>query len=449
MSAIISTNFRLENAANFKAAVASNSVYVFIGKSDKWATTLGGTADSPAGPVDDLVDMNDAWRNMIAMKRATASNVNNVVPRIDWTTGTTYAAWDDALYNIYGLPFYVLTDENKVYKCINSPGTGSTIKPAQTNINPTAEGDGYTWKYMYSIDITYSGFLTTNYMPVKTVLSDPGASQPDTKQWAIQTGSLANKGKIYRVVVTSGGAGYSAGSPPAVTIYGDGTAATAVAVVNGSGVVTAINITASGSNYNNAYVTIAAPIGSGGGQAAARAVLSPKNGHGTDPLSELGGFYTSVAVSLRYSEPSGDFIIDNSFRQIGIIQNPYEYGNTTVATESTRNALNQLSIGASVTGLTPGDYIVGGSSGAIAWIDSYDSASGLLKYHQNDKTGYTAFQEGEVINGHTGGTATIETGGLLNPDVSRFTGTILFLENRLAINRSASQIEDVKIIIEF
>jgi hypothetical protein len=37
----------------------------------------------------------------------------------------------------------------------------------------------------------------------------------------------------------------------------------------------------------------------------------------------------------------------------------------------------------------------------------------------------------------------------LDPEVQPFTGEVLFLENRAPINRSASQIEDIKVIIEF
>ena len=40
-------------------------------------------------------------------------------------------------------------------------------------------------------------------------------------------------------------------------------------------------------------------------------------------------------VRLTYAEGSGDFPVDNDFRRIGIIQDPYNYGTTTVATATT------------------------------------------------------------------------------------------------------------------
>jgi len=127
----------------------------------------------------------------------------------------------------------------------------------------------------------------------------------------------------------------------------------------------------------------------------------------------------------------------------------YSYGTSTIATDTTLSSLKGLQFSAH-TGLFVGDYITGGTSGAVAFIDSYDADTGIVRYHQNDKTGYNTFQLSEAIVGHTGGTATVAaSAGLLHAEVQPFTGEVLFLENRAPINRSASQIEDIKVIIEF
>jgi hypothetical protein len=238
-----------------------------------------------------------------------------------------------------------------------------------------------------------------------------------------------------------------------VNVFGDGSGAVATAIISG-GVVTEVKVTGTGgtfqtnagSGYNVAYVTL---TGGNGNGATARAVLSPKNGHGTDPVSELGAYYIGLRVRLNGTEGGTDFIVNNSFHQIGIVKNPYSYGTSTVATATTLSSLKGLQFSAH-TGLNIGDYITGGTSGAVAFIDAYNADTGIVRYHQNDKTGYGTFQLSEVITGHTGGTATVAaSGGLLNKEVKPFTGDILFLENRAPINRSASQIEDIKVIIEF
>jgi hypothetical protein len=464
MAAIITSNFRTENANNFRDAIVNtdNSVYLFVGKSDAWSDVITDNTDTEAPtPVDVVVDVNDSWQNAIAMKRASASDVINVIPRHDWVSGEVYAAWDDADENVFSTDFYVITDEFKVYKCIKAPvaGTGSSVKPTQTNVNPTAEADGYIWKYMFTVFTTEATkFLTNFYIPVKTVKLPLSGNVNDLSadeqvKYAYQNDSADQLGgKIYRYVVTNGGTGYTT-TPPTVNIVGDGSGAVATAVISG-GVVTEVKVTGTGatfqtnagSGYNVAYVTLTGGNGTG---AKARAVLSPINGHGTDPVSELGGYYIGLRIRLNGTEGGTDFIVNNSFRQIGIVKNPYSYGTTDIATDTTLSSLKGLQF-SSHTGLNVGDYITGGTSGAVAFIDSYDAAEGIVRYHQNDKTGYESFELSEGITGHTGGTATVaSSAGLLSQEVQPFTGNILFLENRAPINRSASQIEDIKVIIEF
>jgi hypothetical protein len=455
MPAIITSRFRIENANNFKEVVAdsNNSVYLGIGKSDPWSSSLAVTTDGAAPtPVDTLVEKNDFWQNLNAMKRISTSDVINLCPRHNWAAGESYVAWDDADDLIHTQPYYIITDEFKVYKCIRAGSGPSTEKPTQTTYLPSAEGDGYVWKYMYLLQAVYQKFLTNNYMPVKTVGSNPGSGSVDEGQWNVQQN--AAPGKIYRYVVTNGGSGYNPASPPAVTVVGDGTGAVATATVSVGGVVTGITVSTAGSGfevnagtgYSVAYVTIAAPVS--GTQAVARAVLSPQGGHGSDATSELGGFFVGIGVSLAGTEGGTDFIVNNSFRQLGIVKNPYDFNTTDVATATTLSSLRTLTL-STHTGFAIGDYITGGTSQAKAFVDSYDAATGIIQYHQNDKTGYAAFQALENVTGNTGGSGQIATSGLGDPEVERFTGEVVFVENRSPINRSASQIEDVKIIIEF
>lgn len=457
MPAIITSSFRVENATNFKDVISdtSNSVYLGIGKSDAWSSSISVTVDSEAPtPADTLVEKNDFWQNLIALKRVSASEVTNLCPRYNWTSGSSYVAWDDADADIHTKSYYVITDAFNVYKCLRAGSGAVSDKPILTTYTPFQTGDGYLWKYMYTVQAVYQKFLTNNYMPVKFVEADPGALTPDEGQWNVQQN--ASPGKIYRYVVTNGGSGYNPASPPAVTVFGNGTGALATATVSAGGVVTDITVSTSGSGfeanagsgYSVAYVTIAAPVS--GTQATARAILSPKGGHGADARSELGGFFTGLAVSLSGTEGGTDFIVNNSFRQLGLVKNPYDYGTTDVATATTLSSLKVMTLSSGIgSGFNIGDYMTGTTSTAIAYIDAIDQATGKIWYHQNDKTGYKAFQALETVTGHTAGSGQIATAGLGNPEVERFSGEVLFVENRAPINRSASQIEDVKLIIEF
>ena len=452
MPAIITSRFRLENASNFKEAIASDSVYLSIGKSDNWNSALGGAETTAPTPVDTLVERNDFWQNAIALKKIDSSLVTHIIPRYNWTLGQTYVPWDDASDSIFTQTFYVITSEFKVYKLINKLHTATTvqIEPTHTAQAPTNAGDGYIWKYMYTVTAAEAtAFMTNLYMPVKTAVIPTGGvignlSPEDQTRYNYQTNSASDVGKIYRIQVTAGGTGYT--SVPTVVINGNGSGATATAVVSG-GVVTRIDVDTNGANYSVVSVSF---TGGGGSGAVARAILSPKGGHGTDPVSELGGFYIGMRVVLNGPEGSGDFIVNGAtFRQIGVIKNPYNHGTTTIATGTTLSALKSLTLaGGSAGGFQVGDYITdSGGSGARAYVDAFDSTAGVIKYHQNDKTGYVPFAATMTITGASAGSGSI--GSLGNPEADRFSGDVMFIENRAAIIRSASQLEDIKMILEF
>ena len=560
MAAIVSNNFRVVNASNFKEDVANSAVYVGIGKGDVWSNSTSDTTDLATAPTpgDHLDEFGIARSNLQGVKKVSSANLSHVTNRHTWDGSTSYVAWDSKDSNIFDKKFYVVTNEFKVYKCIVAGSGASTQQPTQTLTQPQAESDGYTWKFMYTISVTDAEkFLTNAYMPVKyipmggegqvAVASASGAStiilkeisddigvgmsvtgtniggQSGTKAKVsaingsqitvdvVNTGTVAANSiltfayaadadaeanlseadysqylnqkasrddslaaGIERMVLESvdssgnrtdaatSGSGYT--SPPTVTITGDGTGATATATVAG-GAVTGITITNKGTNYTKAHVSFS---GGGGSGAAARAIIAPnyrgagKSGHGTDPRAELGGFFMGLNVKLDGADGSGDLGVGNDFRQIMLLKNPLN-GNTAsgsgqIASADTLKALDKLDFSSSFSsGTGVGDFVVdevitGNSTPTPkAIITEIDASNGFVFFHQNQKTGFEPFQNGEVITGGTSGTiGTLESSNaVIASELDRESGEILFLENRLPINRTASQIEDIKIILEF
>ena len=463
MTAIVTSDFRVINVENFKDDVTNHSMYIAIGKSDVWSGSISDTTDSTSigtefPPNDHLDDIGEARANFMAMQRVNAADVSHVVPRYQWTSGRSYVAWDSNDGSIFDKEFYIITSEFKTYKCIKAGASGSTVQPTQTLTVPTAESDGYTWKYMYTVQVADSEkFLTSSYMPVKTVslnfnndaAAQAALSEGDYAQYLNQKASRdhANAGGIERAEVSAAGSGYT--SAPTVTITGDGTGATATATVSGNAV-TAINITAKGSGYTFANIAI---TGGGGSSAAANATIAPGKGHGVDPVSELGAFFISINTQLTGAGGSGsDLTVGNDFRQISLIKDPTNFGTTTTATAATLKAMKYLDFasGANLSAFVVDDVITGGTSGAKAFVVDIDTSNGYIYYAQNSKTGYTAFSNGETVTGAGGGSAALESSSAVgNPEVDRDSGKMLFLENRTPINRTATQIEDIKLIIEF
>jgi len=434
MVAIISKQIRVNNAENFRSDIGTNSTYLYIGRSHPWPnsdTTI-------ATPVDTVADKNNVHQNMIALKKIAQSDVTHAITRYNWLSGTTYTAYDDQLASMGTAQYYVITDELNVYKCLQAGSGASVVKPTGqlTTAANSVESDGYVWKFMYALSGTQATkFLTNSFIPVNVLTSDDGSLQ-----WQVQTN--AQNGSIHRVVVTAGGSGYT--SNPTVTITGNGASATAAATVVG-GAVTSISMSNIGSGYNEAIVTI---TGGGGTGATARAIISPPGGHGSNAADELQGFFIMANVNLDSDEGSGDFPIDNDYRQLGLIRNPYDYGTTNVATASTLQATRSVTTAAPTGGaFSVDETITGSTSGAQAYITSIDAVNNVIRYHQDEATGYGTFQNAENISNGSGVSATIS--GLGNPEMEKFSGEVLYIENRSAVARANSQIEDIKLVLEF
>lgn len=99
------------------------------------------------------------------------------------------------------------------------------------------------------------------------------------------------------------------------------------------------------------------------------------------------------------------------------------------------------------SGLVVDELITGGTSGTTAYVTELDSSSGNIVYfHQNLNNVAGKFTDGESITGNGVGSATIDSGDKYNA-VDQFSGDVLYIENRASVVRSASQTEDIKVII--
>jgi len=110
-------------------------------------------------------------------------------------------------------PFYVVSDDFRVYKCLdngaspaNVNGVASTDEPTTVAITGSAthspSSDGYIWKYMFTLrPIDASEFLTTDWFPIRTLTEDDG-----TDNWDIITNAV--NGGVYNIKVTNAGSSY-------------------------------------------------------------------------------------------------------------------------------------------------------------------------------------------------------------------------------------------------
>jgi len=194
--ALLTINHYINQVNNFINNVRDtrHSYYVFAGRSYPWPS------DSSPPPANNSVAQfqQTVYDDLLFGKLVKSTDVINMVPRYNWTSGTVYNQYDQNDPNLYSEQFFVVTDQFVVYKCIfNNYGAPSTVKPTLTSpAGSFKTADGYIWKYMYTIDSTSNTkFTTSSYIPAIQDVNVQSNAVPGTIE-AIQ---ITNGGSNYQV----------------------------------------------------------------------------------------------------------------------------------------------------------------------------------------------------------------------------------------------------------
>lgn len=431
-----------EQAFNLAAALGANASvvgYITIGRHLPWANDA-----APPTPSDTDATVAEAYSYMLGGKIITGADVFLVMPRVTWTSGVVYTPYDDQSVTLFNSTntMYVMTATSEVYKCIdNANNTPSTVQPSTAyvvnNGFSSPLGDGYVWKYLYKVPIN-SKFLTTEWMPVP---SDQNASYTGTANNAVD-------GAISRVVLVSGGTGYVQNTTN-VIVFGEGSSGNVTAVVSG-GSVTSVSLVNRGSGYHSLLnVSI---FGAGTG-ANVRVIGSPYRGHAFNPARELGANACMISVQIGATGDAtegGKITSNNEFRQIGLVLRPHKYAVNTAVVSANANLafsfLTQIVVTSGAGYLTDELVYQGTDSGANATFTGY--VTDLFSNAINVSAIRGTAKIGSPIIGGTSGTSRILVSSA-PPDIDQGSGSLVYLENRLPITRSAGHAENVKLVVKF
>ena len=405
--------------------------------------------------------------------------------------------------NLYASSYYVLNSDYRLYVCLqngtdpdNTSGIPSLDEPTFTDLEPRAagsSGDGYIWKYLYTVkpsDIVKfesADFIST---PLNWATNSDNASVRDN----------AVDGSIKIVTITNRGVGIGTGGTyTKVPIKGDGSGAEASIVVAADATVESVTVSNQGSGYTYGTLDIeAGGLPTGTTRPTFDVIISPPGGHGKDVYRELGAYNVLLYSRIENDDNNPDFITGNQIARIGIVENPKET-TTSLLTKSKASVLNALrltGVGYSSASFTADSFVtqtVGAGKTAVGRVVSYDANTGVLKFWQ-DRTmaGFTTV--GAAITNPTYGFETLEftsspttggnlsivptsgstlaintsftgvstvinnrtyyfgqefTNGIALPEVKKYTGNIVYVDNRPSITRSLNQKEDIKVILQF
>jgi hypothetical protein len=449
MPAVVTDELKRQIATDFFEQFTSDTkkYYIGIGRSEQWDAS-----DTVPTPVNTPIEISNLRDGLQSVKKVTGTSL--VVPRNNWSSGAIYSQYDDQQGGYPTNPYYVMTENNQVYVCLetgrNNLGVAqpSSIEPTGSNNDSFRTSDGYVWKFLFTVSAERGNdFMSANFMPVKVqTATDSNSTGIQLKQKEVQDTAVA--GQVLSVIITEAGAGYT--TAPTITINGTGSGALATGTVDtATGTVSRIRMNDSGasqilgSGYTSATVTI-----TGGGSptlnATARAVLGPDSGIGRDSREDLKS--TSIMFHSELLGSDSDFIIDQDFRQVGLIRDPLTPAGT-VFNSTTGNCLYAMRMSSTITSFTADKEIKGATSNAKAYIDEVDSD--LLYYHQTTATGFGTFVTGELIEETDGaGEGVVDSAAIL-PEVDPESGAILFIDNRAPVIRATAQNEDIKVIIQF
>ena len=283
------------------------------------------------------------------------------------------------------------------------------------------------------------------------------------------------------------GQSYACNILPKLDVYSNGsTKPILVPVVDSaSKQLVSVNVLDSGENATFVSADVVRPaVGTTQALPSVRVLLASLAGLGKDPEKDLGAFFVMVSAQIKYDEGTdqedenaqphlADFPVKNDYRQIGILQNARVNDGTTnpiLCTSQTLRATKRIKVefvAANTLGITgdPGfksdeEIEIKNSSGEVLgkikaidfkFFDRTSEVSaytGEITFVQTPDTRYTNVELDQEVSGTVSNARAIIR-DISNEELKKFSGDILYIENRRPVLRSVDQIEDIKTIIEF
>jgi hypothetical protein len=563
--ALLKQEVRYDLLNDFEQAIGNGTkkLYVFYGRPNEFPNS-----DTVPTPTNSLLDEEDTRKTITAMRKVFPSEVRRAFKKYTWSSGTRYNQYSNRVdTTAFGAgtskPYYVLTQDERVYKVIsNNNGAQSIVEPREDRNDIFTTSDGYRWKLL----IKYEGsllrkFNSTTHLPFpdtnniqtaleggevdRLVITDTvspisnkytGLSEvpffvegdapltitalAEFKVTSVApiVGGLTGTGKLKAdgIELTSGGAGYffdstagrnkkipvkfrikvgaltdtnfSAGlnvttgfglatidqtsnTVSAIDVIDPGAGYPVGAIVevvqspaivygqlNAQKEITSFEITRNGKGFKSAnLVSVVDPEANIQKlDSDIDVILSPSKGHGGDIQKELNA--SALFINVRVSSSNEDFTIANDFRQVGLIENPNQFGSTTSLTETTADAKFKFVLeGADQStfeNINEDAAINGQISGAKGiFVDKKNTAIGarkLVRYIKDPSASAgTDFVLNERVLINTDTPIPFNVISITNPEVDVNSGNILFINNNNKQSRQTDQIETINFIINF
>lgn len=309
-------------------------------------------------------------------------------------------------------------------------GTGAKLTP-YVNENGEVEsviienrGSGYTY---LDIDIVGEGAGANAYV-------DFNIGDINTLRSTVELSAI--KGAIYSLKMIDNGNGYSHAN---VIVLGDGRDFVGNCIIENN-TVSKIEVINPGRNFSFANVLISGD----GSNASASAILSPKNGHGYNPIKEFFSD-TIMLYSTINNEKNHGMFINNDYRQFGLIRNIEKFDSKEIYDESLGSACYLVKL-SSKNGLTNDTNLVLSTNSNVSYnvvMISNDDTKVLL----TDNNNHPLIENTDIIDLSTNETYHIDSVES-EPNINKFSGDLLSIDNRTSTMYTDKQLITLKTVIK-
>lgn len=292
-------------------------------------------------------------------------------------------------------------------------------------------GEGYTY-----VDIEVVGDGVGANLSV-----DLSTGDLDTTQSTVELSAIS--GSIYAFRINNAGENYANAN---VRIDGDGTGFAGTVNLSNTNTISSITVTNPGVGYTFANVIITADSGS---NANITAIFSPKGGHGSDAIRELFAD-TIILYSTINNERIHEVDVNNDYRQYGIIKDIKQYGNQRAFANATGTpcflvTLNTLTD--SLSNTLADDTVLETTSGnTTRQFEVVETRAANTQALLTSIDNFT-LTAGTVLNDPiTDSNFTVTSVDRL-PTINKFSGDLLYIDNRTSISYSDSQLVTLRTVL--
>lgn len=331
---------------------------------------------------------------------------------------------------------------------INDPGTGYSAN-VQTIISLIGDGTGASMTpYINSSGQLEDVIITSRgqgytYLDVEIVGDGTGANayvelsvgDLDTNQSTVELASIP--GAIYNIKITDGGDNYSNAN---VAIYGDGINFAGTVNISNTNTISSVTVVNPGINYTYANVSI---TGDGSG-ATGNVILPPFGGHGKNAVKELLADAVMLYSTINNEKNQG-ISVNNDYRQIGIIKDPKQYGADRAFANTLGSACFLITLD-SVTSISSDSELElsGDPSVLFEVIEVVAETDQILVLSKNNHTITTSDSLYNRDFDTTYGVTNVDA----SPTINKFSGEMIYIDNRTKVSYSDQQLITIRTVIK-